>query len=279
MYPIDGPGATADNKFTEGDPAAGVAATTVTDNWCNDVQAELLSILTAAGIAPDKSKQDQVLSGIYNLRGGYSNGKIISAGPVALTAADANRKILVGAGAPVTITLPAMATTRIGDAFEIQSFSTDANPVTIVPSAGDGITAIGTPQTPIILRNGDWIRITNYGTPGLWAAVGSMQLSSSFAFRSQQGVPGYQKFPSGVYWQWGTTLTSASGDVVVTLPIAFPNSPWEYFVAPYVGESPSVAAYCMSANYIASRKTQFNIGGYLAGSRGAVNVCWFAIGN
>ncbi|GAB7527902.1 hypothetical protein PS3A_03080 [Pseudomonas sp. 3A(2025)] len=68
MHRIDGPGATLDNRFTEGDPVGGVQATVVTAPWLNDIQEELLSILAAAGIAPAKGTQDQVLKAIKKIR-------------------------------------------------------------------------------------------------------------------------------------------------------------------------------------------------------------------
>ncbi len=67
MHRIDGPGATADNRFTDGDPVGGVQATMVTDDWANDVQEEIISVLTAAGVTPVKGTQDQVLQAIYKL--------------------------------------------------------------------------------------------------------------------------------------------------------------------------------------------------------------------
>jgi hypothetical protein len=70
MHRIDGPGATPGHLFTEGDPVGGVEATTVTDDWLNDVQEELISILTAAGIAPVKGTQTQVLEAIRTIMGG-----------------------------------------------------------------------------------------------------------------------------------------------------------------------------------------------------------------
>lgn len=64
MHRIDGPGATVDNKFTDGDPVAGIQATMVTDDWANDVQEELISVLSAAGVAPVKGTQNQLLKSI-----------------------------------------------------------------------------------------------------------------------------------------------------------------------------------------------------------------------
>lgn len=67
MFPINGPGATVDNKFTEGDPIAGVPATVVTADFMNDVQAELLNILAAAGITPAAATPTQVLAAMQVL--------------------------------------------------------------------------------------------------------------------------------------------------------------------------------------------------------------------
>lgn len=67
MHRIDGPGATVDNRFTDGDPVSGVQATMVTDDWANDVQEELMSILTAGGVTPVKGAQDQVLKALGGL--------------------------------------------------------------------------------------------------------------------------------------------------------------------------------------------------------------------
>lgn len=64
MHRIDGPGATVDNKFTDGNPASSVPATVVTADWLTELQEEMLSILTAASIAPVKGDQDQVLTAI-----------------------------------------------------------------------------------------------------------------------------------------------------------------------------------------------------------------------
>lgn len=75
MHRIDGPGATVDNKFTDGDPVGGVPATMVTDDWLNDVQEELVSVLSAASITPVKGTQNQVLAAIRALIGTAGHGQ------------------------------------------------------------------------------------------------------------------------------------------------------------------------------------------------------------
>lgn len=67
MHRIDSSTATPDNRFTEGDPTIPVPATTVTDDWLNAVQEELIAILAAANITPDKANNAQVLAAIQRL--------------------------------------------------------------------------------------------------------------------------------------------------------------------------------------------------------------------
>ena len=80
MHRIDGPGATVDGKFTEGDPAGGVQATVVTDDFLNDIQEELISVLAAAGVTPVKGTQDQVLQAIYKLAQNQKSTAFTTAG-------------------------------------------------------------------------------------------------------------------------------------------------------------------------------------------------------
>lgn len=60
MFRIDGPGATNDNKFTEGDPASGTRATVVTDEWLNSLQEELANAIENDGYELSKADQGQL---------------------------------------------------------------------------------------------------------------------------------------------------------------------------------------------------------------------------
>lgn len=60
MFRIDGPGATQDGKFTEGDPANGTRATVVTDEWLNAVQEELVAAVENDGALLQKSDSGQL---------------------------------------------------------------------------------------------------------------------------------------------------------------------------------------------------------------------------
>lgn len=67
MHRIDTSTATPDNKFTEGDPAVPVAATTVSAAWLNAVQEELVAVITGAGLGLKKSDNGQLWQAISQL--------------------------------------------------------------------------------------------------------------------------------------------------------------------------------------------------------------------
>ena len=52
--------------FTAGDPQTGEGATVVTDDWLNMVQEELVGVVQAAGIAPDKTNNGQLKAAILS---------------------------------------------------------------------------------------------------------------------------------------------------------------------------------------------------------------------
>ena len=67
MHRIDTSTATPDHKFTEGDPAVPVAATTVSAPWLNAVQEELVAVITGAGLELKKSDNGQLWKAISQL--------------------------------------------------------------------------------------------------------------------------------------------------------------------------------------------------------------------
>lgn len=72
MHKIDGPGATVDNEFTDGDPVRGIQATLVTDDWLNDVQGEIISVLEDQSITPVKGTRNQLLTAIKAIFAGIA---------------------------------------------------------------------------------------------------------------------------------------------------------------------------------------------------------------
>lgn len=76
MHRIDGANATVDNKFTLGNPGAGIPATTVTADIMNALQEELCSVIEAAGITLDKNNNGQLLAALRNLAFSTGDGKL-----------------------------------------------------------------------------------------------------------------------------------------------------------------------------------------------------------
>lgn len=64
MFRIDSEGATADKKFTDGNPSIPIPATEVSDDWLNAVQEELAAIVEDTGMELDKADNSQVLTAI-----------------------------------------------------------------------------------------------------------------------------------------------------------------------------------------------------------------------
>jgi hypothetical protein len=60
MFRIDGPGATQDNKFREGDPATGTRATVVSAEWLNAVQEEIAHVIEREGLEVSKLDSQQL---------------------------------------------------------------------------------------------------------------------------------------------------------------------------------------------------------------------------
>ncbi|WP_422460225.1 hypothetical protein [Endozoicomonas sp. ALB115] len=74
MHRIDGDGATNDNRFTSGNPQAGIPATVITQEWLNSIQEELVSVIGAEKL--DKSQTNQLLKAIQAMTAGQDVGKL-----------------------------------------------------------------------------------------------------------------------------------------------------------------------------------------------------------
>ena len=81
MHRIDTSTATPDHKFTEGDPAVPVAATTVSAAWLNAVQEELVAVITGAGLGLEKSDNGQLWQAISQLITNAKPGLATKANP------------------------------------------------------------------------------------------------------------------------------------------------------------------------------------------------------
>lgn len=81
MFRIDSTGATAQNLFTEGNPATGVPATVVSADWLNDTcQEELCGVVEDAGLTLNKLDNTQLLQALKILlaRGGDQIKQVVT---------------------------------------------------------------------------------------------------------------------------------------------------------------------------------------------------------
>ncbi len=83
MHRIDGPGATSDHKFTDGNPSTGTPATVVLAEWLNAVQEEIIAVLTEAGIDPNKASTTQLRDAIIAIATGGGSAITAAAVPIA----------------------------------------------------------------------------------------------------------------------------------------------------------------------------------------------------
>lgn len=77
MHRIDAPGFAVGNLFTEGNPSLNIPATEVSDDWLNDVQEEITTVIEGQGIALVKGQQDQLNTALLLMLGaGGTNTKL-----------------------------------------------------------------------------------------------------------------------------------------------------------------------------------------------------------
>ncbi|TBW04194.1 integrase [Citrobacter freundii] len=115
MRPLMPPVQTPDNLFHDGNPLTGELGTIVDAEHLNnvqgavrDAQSELITVLTAAGINVDPTKQNQLLTALKALLLSRSNpfGDIKSDGAAAIATALTNLGLGEGSALPVGIPVP-----------------------------------------------------------------------------------------------------------------------------------------------------------------------------
>ncbi|MFZ5539466.1 MAG: tail fiber domain-containing protein [Pseudomonadota bacterium] len=130
MHRIDGPGATAQNLFTEGNPTTGVQATVVTADWANAVQEEIATVIEGYGLTLNKAANNQLFLAIQSAIESVSGG----------SGGEANTASNVGTGAGLLFKQKSAAdlqfrTLRAGTGIAI---TTGTNEVTITATGGGG---------------------------------------------------------------------------------------------------------------------------------------------
>ncbi|ALQ01843.1 hypothetical protein PHLH3_12240 [Pseudomonas sp. St386] len=177
----------------------------------------------------------------------------------------------------INVTLP--PTGPVGQGAMIVVLSGGAGAVTLLASAGDGMTNSSGSAITIVLGQGDSALLTR--ASGEWRLIGgTVATRYSATFAATFGYTANQVLPSGWMFKIGHASTDvATGTVPVTFPVAFPTA-CMYVGAIYAGAtsatSPSV---CQSGI-----PTRTGFTGYItnvAGNNSAVTVGgynWLAIG-
>lgn len=78
MYKIDSPG-NVSGEFSNGNPAAGQRATQVDAGWLNELQAEIVNVITNAGLTLEKGNRAQLVAAIALLTSGVTVGDVVAA--------------------------------------------------------------------------------------------------------------------------------------------------------------------------------------------------------
>ncbi|MEW5893392.1 MAG: hypothetical protein AB1697_09655 [Pseudomonadota bacterium] len=292
MHRIDHATAAPGNLFTEGNPATATPATTVTDDWLNDMQENLAQLVEAASIALVKGDGTQVTDAIQALIAaafaGYTTpplfdndtslattefvqlavGNLAGAsyytGAATLAASQAGRAI-VGSGT-FNLTLPAANTVPTGKGFYILS---QAGTISVLRNGSDTINyGIVSGATSINLGSGDWMYVYSTGD-NQWVVLAGTPLltvgQTSGVFGSNATANGYQRLPSGILIQWMQfAKTTTTSPVSNSWPIAFPNALWN--ISGTIGGSVNPNGGAISASGNTTQVTIYTTSGQPGGT-------------
>lgn len=248
------PGGGTPGYFASPIPQGGVPATIPGYEWFNSVQEELCAVIAAAGITLDITNSAQLLAalrsaGVFQTppqfdqstkvatmaalarMGMQASGFNIASASSTLTAAAVGGTVqIVNSTGPVTLTLP-LTSAVLPAIGRIEFVNQSAYPATIIrQGASDNLYHLNgaLAASGIVLMPGD-VLILECESTNIWVAVsGTTELGYSAAFGASLAAAGYQKQPSGLIVQWGTTNTAVAANTPTgmtwTFPIAFPNA-------------------------------------------------------
>jgi hypothetical protein len=174
-------------------------------------------------------------------------------------------------GAGLTITLPALAAAPAGlvaYTFKaLNAFTLKGNGAELI-----GAGAVAGANTYAILA-GQTVTVVSAGAGSAWYAVIDGFGAKSFA--SSLATNGYETMPNGRIMQWGQNNSSASADVSITFPIAFPTAVYSLVCTATSGVSASYLA-----KYNGLLTSGFNLEAYLSSTAARVltTCAWVAIG-
>ncbi|MEQ5119487.1 gp53-like domain-containing protein [Morganella morganii] len=219
--------------FTEG--GAGQSATYPGQEWFNQIQAELLNILKAADIAPQKGSLNQLSSAISRLASAYAVSIVHSTG-----------QSLTSVMSQKAVTDLALAKAD-KDSFAAQNFSSAISAPELRVTDAAGAAAFNKVEgVAHKTAKGDWNFFNYPEKSGVGALLSDIPDAAKILelllmvdgtgsgidadyvrglpadFSSLLSANGYQKLPSGLIVQWGVT-EQTSAPLWTPYNIAFPN--------------------------------------------------------
>lgn len=140
--------------------------------------------------------------------------------PATLDATYAGRFTAINGGTASTVTLPLSSVVPVGTAITLVNESVYAQ--TISRQGADIIVAGNSNSANSYVMDPGTFAVFTSDTGGWHMGLRTTQLGLTGVFSAALGYNGYQKLPSGLIVQWGTT-NPGPGDVTTTFPITFPN--------------------------------------------------------
>lgn len=220
--------------FSAGNSSGGIPATFVSQEWCDNVQQELINVIEGAGLTVNPASKTQLYQAILAMISGNAANGYKASVRAATTANIAN----LAGGAPNTldgVTLVANDRILVKDQtagsqngiYVVTTLGTGANGTWTRATDADGVGEL-TSGAVVAVEEG----ATNADAQLMLTTNGAITIGTTPLAFVRKDVPpgslvssGYQKLPGGLIFQWGLVTTGAGvpGSVAVTFPIAFPT--------------------------------------------------------
>jgi hypothetical protein len=251
---------------SKGNPATGTPAAKGGEYWFYQIGEELRAILAAASITPDHTNLTQLLTALRSA-GVFQTAAQFDSTTLPATTEFVRRELgslrgIAGVSDPLTVshvgyavnmtagsstTLPLTAGLPNGACIHFFNFS--ASSATINRQGSNTITAGQTTGlTTYTLQPGDVVTfVVQSSASGTWIINGgSGLLKYSHGFGASLTSNGWQRFPSGLIVQWiqSTASIAAGGNLLLTLPMAFPTTFFMPIVTPRNGQIANAGLMC-----------------------------------
>uniref|UniRef100_A0AAU6W263 Putative tail fiber protein gp53-like C-terminal domain-containing protein n=1 Tax=Pseudomonas phage Touem01 TaxID=3138548 RepID=A0AAU6W263_9VIRU len=207
---------------------------------------------------------------------------------IILSAAHAGSVVLIGGPGAATVTLPAASSVPMGTTISLQS-NTSVNATNTISRQGNDVivglvNGVATTASSFSFLFGDTATVTSDGVSNWIVSANSTAnfIAAQFLKAQSFAQNGYQKIPGGLILQWGRNETPASGQVVITLPTAYPNNQLSVSLNPFLGAAYNATAAIQTNSLTKTSfgvfSTQGTSGATTSPPAAALGFTWFSIG-